>query len=247
VNKTFMKRGAIAGAVVAAATALIAGSAGVASATLDPKDGYNYFGTIYSCSGKTAVRIVNAGTKCKPGEGAIKWPGKAVPGPKGEKGDKGATGPKGATGAQGPAGLTGPAGPKGATGAQGPAGPKGESGAAGGDGQDGVSDLTTGAGYTSVWKGDGGAELHETIQKCPEGQYALGGGFSTFGGDSKDLGGDNKDIQVTVSAPYFEGEYKPVHGDYFRATEWVVRGYNHGETDQVVRAFAICADIADAE
>lgn len=206
-----MKRGAIAGAVVAAASALIAGSAGVASATLDPKDGYNYFGTIYSCSGKTAVRIVNASTKCKPGEGAIKWPGKAVPGPQGAKGDKG------------------------------------EAGAAGAPGRDGVSDLTTGAGYTSVWKGDGGAELHETIQKCPEGQYALGGGFSTFGGDSKDLGGDNKDIQVTVSAPYFEGEYKPVHGDYFRATEWVVRGYNHGETDQVVRAFAICADIADAE
>jgi hypothetical protein len=133
-----------------------------------------------------------------------------------------------------PEGSKGETGAKGAPGPQGPEGPKGRSG---------VSNLIAGAGYTTEWTGDKGATLQTAREECPAGQYALGGGFSTFGGD-KDLGGDNKDIQVTVSAPYFEGDYKPVdEAGNFRPTEWVVKGFNNGTTAQVVRAWVTCADI----
>ena len=253
-NKAFFKRGAIGAAAVGAAGALIAGTAGVASATLDPKDGYNYFGTIYACSGKTAVRIVNASTKCKTGEGAIKWPGKAVAGPAGPagpKGDKGATGPagpKGDQGLRGPSGAPGQPGLPGKPGEDGTDGVDGKDGAPGKDGQDGVdgvSNLIAGAGYTDVWQP--GTELQTSIEKCPDGQYAIGGGWSQFGGD-KDLGGQNSAIQVTVSAPYFEGEYKPVdEAGHFRPTEWVVKGFNTGDKEQVVRAWVTCADVPAAE
>lgn len=137
------------------------------------------------------------------------------------------------------AGITGPAGADGQDGAD------GTDGADGKDGKDGVSNLIAGAGYTNTWVGDSGATLQTAREECPAGQYALGGGFSTFGGD-KDLGGDNKNIVVTVSAPYFEGEYVPVDdAGNFRPTEWVVKGYNNGDTDQVVRAWVTCATIAD--
>jgi hypothetical protein len=113
----------------------------------------------------------------------------------------------------------------------------------GADGKDGVTNLIAGAGYTTTWEGDSGASLQTVREECPAGQYALGGGWSTWGGD-KDLGGDNKDIVVTVSAPYFEGEYQPVdEAGNFRPTEWVVKGFNLGDTDQIVRAWVTCADV----
>jgi hypothetical protein len=143
-----------------------------------------------------------------------------------QQGLKGATGATGATGAKGETGATGAKGDKGDA------------------GQPGLSQLIAGAGYTQKWAGDEGATLQTTREECPEGQYALGGGFSTWGGD-KDLGGDNKDIQVTVSAPYFEGDYVPVdEAGNFRPTEWVVKGYNNGTTEQIVRAWVTCATIA---
>ena len=46
-------------------------------------------------------------------------------------------------------------------------------------GKDGVSNLIVGAGYTSTWKA---GEYGETIETCPAGQYAIGGGYSTWGG-----------------------------------------------------------------
>ena len=108
---------------------------------------------------------------------------------------------------------------KGATGAT---GAQGQKGATGKDGAPGLSGLIAGSGYTTTWQGDSGATLQTAREECPEGQYAIGGGFSTWGGD-KDLGGDNKNIQITVSAPYFEGDYKPVdEAGNFRPTEWVV-------------------------
>lgn len=111
------------------------------------------------------------------------------------------------------------------------------------DGKDGVSNLIAGAGYHTTWVGDGGATLQTVREECPAGQYALGGGWSTWGGD-KDLGGDNQNIRVTVSAPYFEGEYLPVdEAGNFRATEWVIKGYNLGDTDQIVRAWVTCATV----
>ena len=134
---------------------------------------------------------------------------------------------------------------KGATGATGATGAQGQKGATGKDGAPGLSGLIAGSGYTTTWQGDSGATLQTAREECPEGQYAIGGGFSTWGGD-KDLGGDNKNIQITVSAPYFEGDYKPVdEAGNFRPTEWVVKGYNNGTSDQIVRAWVTCANVAD--
>lgn len=105
-----------------------------------------------------------------------------------------------------------------------------------------LSNAVAGAGYTNVWEGDGGATLQTARGECAAGQVAVGGGWSTWGGD-KDLGGDNRNIVVTVSAPYFEGEYVPVNeGGDFRPREWVVKGYNLGNTDQIVRPWVVCAD-----
>jgi hypothetical protein len=142
------------------------------------------------------------------------------------------------------AALAGKDGADGNDGVDGKDGVEGAPGKDGKDGKDGVTNLIAGAGYTQTWKGDGGAELQTSREECPAGQYALGGGYSTWGGD-KDLGGDNKNIQVTVSAPYFEGEYIPVdEAGNFRPTEWVVKGYNNGTTDQIVRAWVVCATVA---
>jgi hypothetical protein len=50
-----------------------------------------------------------------------------------------------------------------------------------------------------------------------------------------------------VSAPYFKGDYEPVDAaGNFRADQWVVRGYNNnGETQVDVRAWVVCANVAD--
>ena len=121
-------------------------------------------------------------------------------------------------------------------------GPKGK------PGKDGTANPSAaGAGYETVWPADG--EIHETIETCHEGEYITGGGYSTFGGagltPTKDLGGDNPDIQITVSAPYVnsDGDYVPISDtdSRFYADRWVVRGYNNGDTEQTVRAWALCA------
>jgi hypothetical protein len=156
---------------------------------------------------------------------------------------------KGATGAKGDTGATGA---KGDTGAQGVKGDKGDKGAKGDQGEPGLANVIAGAGYTNTWAGDGGSHLNTIIESCPAGQVALGGGFSTFGGSDVnaggtpyDLGGDNKNIQVTVSAPYYEEQYNENnYGGNIRPSEWIVKGYNNGDKDQVVRAWVVCADVA---
>ena len=63
---------------------------------------------------------------------------------------------------------------------------------------DSGSDLIVGAGYNSTWAAH---SYGETIETCPEGQYAIGGGYSAFGGyqthPGYDLGGENRNIEVT--------------------------------------------------
>lgn len=126
-------------------------------------------------------------------------------------------------------------------GAAGPKGDKGEAGTNGTNGQDGTSNPSAaGAGYTSTWAAHSAGQ---TVQKCRAGEYVTGGGYSTWGGEY-DLG-NNPDIQVTVSAPYIQGEYEPISDSdsRFYADQWVVRGYNNGDTDQVVRAWVLCAPL----
>jgi hypothetical protein len=120
---------------------------------------------------------------------------------------------------------------------------RGQQGPAGKDGKDGVANVSANAVYTNTWKGDGGDQLNTIVEKCGDGQVALGGGYSTNNGD-RDLGGDNKNIQITVSAPYTDN-YVPVNdnGD-LRPDEWIIKGYNNGDSDQIVRAWVVCADAA---
>jgi hypothetical protein len=116
--------------------------------------------------------------------------------------------------------------------------------------KDGVTDLNAGAGYNHTWAGDNGASLNTIVAKCDAGQVALSGGFSTWGGSDTnesglayDLGGDNKNIQVTVSAPYTGQAYDETkyHGGIL-PDRWVVKGYNNGNADQIVRAWVVCAN-----
>jgi len=118
------------------------------------------------------------------------------------------------------------------------------------NGKDGVTDLNAGAGYNHTWIGDNGESLNTIVAKCDAGQVALSGGFSTWGGSDTnesglpyDLGGDNKNIQITVSAPYTGQAYDETkyHGGIL-PDRWVVKGYNNGDTDQIVRAWVVCAN-----
>lgn len=129
-------------------------------------------------------------------------------------------------------------------------GTNGQDGQDGEDGADGnANPSAAGAGYETVWPADG--NVHETVETCADGEYVTGGGYSTFGSAGldpvKDLGGDNADIQITVNAPYVASDaaYDPISDadSRFYADRWVVRGYNHGATEQVVRAWALCAPV----
>ena len=113
----------------------------------------------------------------------------------------------------------------------------------------GLTNVTTGAGYNHTWSGNSDA-LNTIVAKCDEGQIALSGGFSTWGGSdvnesglAYDLGGDNENINVTVSAPYTGEAYdENKYGGNIRPDRWVVKGYNHGASDQIVRAWVVCAN-----
>jgi hypothetical protein len=146
----------------------------------------------------------------------------------------------------------GPQGAPGAAGEKGDKGDKGDPGQQGPAGADGTANPSAaGAGYETIWLADG--NIHETVETCAEGEYVTGGGFSTFGGagltPTKDLGGDNPDIQITVSAPYVnsDADYVAISDtdSRFYADRWVVRGYNNGDTEQVVRAWALCAPLPE--
>lgn len=127
---------------------------------------------------------------------------------------------------------------------------EGPQGPAGSDGEDGVSGIAAGAGYADLGAHDKWAANSpgQTVEKCKAGEYAVGGGFSSWGGfagdASKDLGGMD-DVQITVSAPYIEndGAYVPISDadSRFRPTLWVVRGFNHSAQPVDVRAWVVCA------
>ena len=87
-----------------------------------------------------------------------------------KRGIHGLTGPPGATGAAGP---QGPVGPRGLQGLRGPAGPQGVRGPVGPAGISGTEIVTV----TS----QGSAGQKTTTASCPNGDFALSGGFSAQG------------------------------------------------------------------
>ena len=81
------------------------------------------------------------------------------------------------------------------------------------------------------------------------GQYAIGGGFAgRFDRHRRqaDLGGEAS-VQITVSAPYFKGEYEPVdEAGTSAADQWVVPlGFNHSDSQVDVRAWLSAPTSAD--
>jgi hypothetical protein len=115
-------------------------------------------------------------------------------------------------------------------------------------GKDDVTSLAAGAGYAGWPENNPHHEkwaansYGETVQKCPAGEYVTGGGFSQQGG-ADDLGGMTRGVEILVSAPYVD-TYVPISeaDSRFRATKWVVRGYNNTDAPVDVRAWVVCAD-----
>lgn len=135
-------------------------------------------------------------------------------------------------------------GPKGEQGPRGEQGPQGERGPKGEPGQDGVAGLTTDGPYDQTWQGDNGASLQQAVVKCDPGKHAIGGGFSVFGGadDNSPSPEAGKKIQVIASYPYTTNYESINDRGSFKADEWIVKGFNHGSDDMIVRPWVVCAD-----
>ena len=126
-------------------------------------------------------------------------------------------------------------------------GPRGPEGPRGPKGDPGVADPVTDGPYTTTWEGDNGATLQTATVKCDEGKVAIGGGFSGQGG-ADDTGTEaDKDLQITASYPYTD-DYQPVNDrGSFVPNEWVVKGFNNGNTPHIVRPWVTCADVAQTK
>jgi hypothetical protein len=189
------------------ATALLAGAAGVALATIPGSNG-----VINGCYEKRTglLRVIDteAGKTCTQYETPIRWNqegpkgetgAQGPPGAKGDKGEPGAAGPAGPQGDTGPQGPQGEPGPQGEVGPMGPQGPKGETGATGPQGPQGPPGP---AGTSSVWhtvlvdkRFSIPAASNNTSEDvlCPSGYLVTGGGFSpAFGAE---------ELRLIASAP----------------------------------------------
>lgn len=159
---------------------------------------------------------------------------KTIVGEQGEKGEPGPQGPKGDRGPQGPKGEPGPQGP------QGPKGPKGDPGPQGEPGRDGVSGLQARHRYT---RNDGSGlglplqpgEVRKLTAECPDGKYALSGGFSN--GNTK----PGADLTIRESVPDSLVELED--GTYV-ATAWSVTFENETDKVQHAQVSVVCAAIA---
>src|SRR3954447_19032299 len=171
--------------IAVVAGAVLAGAAGVATATSMVQGSTTT--AIQACqnNGSGLLRVVNSTSDCRKHETALTWNVAGATGPAGPAGATGPAGPagptgaKGATGANGATGLTGPAGPTGATGATGAAGAKGDTGATGAAGVKGDTGATGAAGV----KGDTGAAgaAGPTGPSGPTGQTGATGTAGTAG------------------------------------------------------------------
>lgn len=105
----------------------------------------------------------------------------------------------------------------------------------------GLSHLVTDAPYTNTWTGDSGATLQTAIVKCDPGYFATGGGFSGAGGVGDTGTEAYADLQVIASYPYVDPPASVNARGSIRPNEWIVRGFNNGSTDLVVRPWVTCA------
>ncbi|WP_308460691.1 hypothetical protein [Streptomyces sp. Ru72] len=176
---TFIRRAVTA---AAAAAAVLVTSASFALATDEQQSYIAADGTIQGCVNSSGnLRLVEAGSACRPDERSVTWAQKGEQGPAGPKGEQGPAGPKGDTGTQGPAG---PAGQQGDTGPQGPAGPAGPTGPQGPAGSPGLA----GVHVVTVRKDVGVLDMVDVDATCPDGEIATGGGWYLPNGAAQSYG-----------------------------------------------------------
>jgi hypothetical protein len=107
------------------AIAVVAGGAGLASASIPDSRTGVITGCYQMVYGGLRVIDAQAGATCNPSEKQLTWNQTGPQGPAGPAGPVGAPGPAGPAGPVGPAGAQGPAGSGGPAGPQGPAGAPG--------------------------------------------------------------------------------------------------------------------------
>lgn len=184
---------------------------------------------IYACKGDRSgsVRIVSEGTSCQRGESRISWNVGGPTGPQGPVGPPGSPGPQGPSGPQGPVGPPGAMGPQGPAGPEGPTGSAGPAGAAGEQGPPGIANLAV----VPL------PPLPPTVivtpndqligsESCPDGQYALSGGFE---------GRIGMDLEMT--SPFPDGT----------GWNWTVRNRTDPPVDVTgpeLQFWIVCADVA---
>jgi hypothetical protein len=105
------------------------------------------------------------------------------------------------------------------------------------EGSNSTSKVTAGGGLQTVWVA------------CPEGQVALGGGF-TLAADAGKAAAEAVTVQESAPTQVENGAivYNPVAGDpdgSFLPNAWSVTAANDGASDVVVRPHVICATVAD--
>ena len=167
-------------------------------------------GVIYACKGERsgALRIVDAGTPCLRGESRMQWNVAGPPGPAGQPGS------------QGPIGPAGPVGP------QGPEGPQGTAGAAGAPGRPGIANLQV-VQLPPLPPSVIVAPNTQLVgsESCPDGQYALSGGFE---------GRIGMDLEMTAPDPSGTG------------WSWTVRNRTDPPIDVTgpeLQFWIVCADV----
>ena len=105
----------------------------------------------------------------------------------------------------------------------------------------GLSHLVTDAPYTTTWTGDSGAAPQTATVKCDPGYFAVGGGFSGAGGEGDTGTEAYADLQVIASYPYVEPPASVNARGSIRPNEWVLKGFNNGTDDLIVRPWVTCA------
>ena len=104
----------------------------------------------------------------------------------------------------------------------------------------GLSHLVTDGPYDTTWTGNSDALQTATV-KCDAGYFAVSGGFSGAGGEGDTGTEAYADLQIVASYPYVEPPASVNARGSIRPNEWVVKGFNNGATDLVVRPWVTCA------
>ncbi|MGH3334070.1 MAG: hypothetical protein ACRDPJ_22475 [Nocardioidaceae bacterium] len=112
----------------------------------------------------------------------------------------------------------------------------------------GATNLQEGDNSDKAWTGDGGATLQKSWVSCPDGQVAIGGGFSRADEGPAAIHG----LQIVSSQPtqIKDGQevYEPVKDDpdgSFVPNAWLVEGFNNNDSGElIVRPWVNCTKIS---